>query len=110
MPLNLEEISEFFRNGDYYITRHGYEELDDDSITIEQLETAIGHDNPKIIEDYPNDPRGASCLILGDAISEIKIHVCIGVSGSKPEVITAYIPSPEKFCAPEFAVRRRKTK
>jgi hypothetical protein len=58
MPLNLEEVSEFFRNGDYYITKHGYEELDDDGITIERLETAIGLDNPKIIEDYPSDPRG----------------------------------------------------
>lgn len=110
MPLNLKEISEFFRNGDYYITKHGYEELDNDNITIENLETAIGLDNPKIIEDYPNDPRGASCLVLGDADSEIKIHVCIGISGEKPEVITAYIPSPDKFYAPEFELRRRNTK
>lgn len=108
MPLSLDAISECFKKGNYYITKHGYEELDNDSITIENLENAIGHDNPKIIEDYPNDPRGASCLIIGDVDSEIKIHVCIGISSQIPEVITAYIPSPERFHAPEFELRRRR--
>lgn len=102
----MNAISESFRQGKYSITRHGYEELDNDGITIEHLELAIGHDSPEIIEDYPYDPRGASCLVLGWCDPGEPIHVCMGVSDDKPEVITAYIPNPNKFYPPEFRQRR----
>jgi len=99
-------ISEYIRNGQYSITTHGYEELDNDSITIVELEIAIGEDAPEIIEDYPDDPRGASCLILGWPEPNIPVHVCLGVSQNEPEVITAYRPSPNKFWPPEYRKRR----
>ncbi|MDP1715758.1 MAG: DUF4258 domain-containing protein [Anaerolineales bacterium] len=107
MPLNLDMISECFRIGRYSITSHGFQELDNDHITIIKLETAIGHDSPEIIEDYPDDPRGASCLVLGWFEPDLPIHVCVGISSDMPEIITAYRPSPLKFHAPEFRRRRR---
>lgn len=106
MPFNLDRISEFFRTGRYAITKHGYEELDNDGITIERLEIAIGHDSPEIIEDYPNDPRGASCLVLGWFEPDHPIHVCVSMSSDEPEVVTAYRPSSRKFYPPEFRRRR----
>jgi hypothetical protein len=106
MPLDLNMISECIRTGRYSITAHGYEELDNDNITIEKLEIAVGSDEPEIIEDYPDDPRGASCLILGWCKPDLPIHVCIGISNNEPEVITAYRPSPIKFRSPEFSKRR----
>jgi hypothetical protein len=80
--------------------------LDNDGITIERLETAIGGDSPEIIEDALDDPRGESCLILGWFEADLPIHVCVGTSDGQPEVITAYGPSSIKFVAPEFRVRR----
>ena len=106
MPPNLDMISEAFRNGSYSITTHAYEELDNDNFTIEKLETAIGNDDPEIIEDYPDDPRGASCLVIGWFGPDLPIHVCVGVSGAEPEVITAYKPSPIRFWPPDFRRRR----
>ena len=106
MPLNLDMISKCFRTGRYSITKHGYQELDADSITIEKLEVAIGNDSPEIIEDYPNDPRGASCLVLGWFEPDLPIHVCVGISEQEPELITAYRPSSIKFHAPDFRRRR----
>ncbi|MEW5827450.1 MAG: DUF4258 domain-containing protein [Chloroflexota bacterium] len=107
MPLGIENVAECFRNGKYTITVHGYEELDKDSITVNILETAIGYDSPEIIEDYPTDPRGASCLVLGWPEPDIPIHVVVGISNENPEVITAYRPSSSKFYPPEFRQRKR---
>jgi len=106
MPPNMDAIASFFKDGEYNITIHGYEELDSDSITIENLELAIGQDEPEIIEDYPNDPRGASCLILSWCQPNIPIHVCVSISGDRPEVITAYRPNPLLFWPPYFQKRR----
>jgi len=106
MPPSMDAIANFFRVGDYNITVHGYEELDNDSITIENLELAIGQDKPEIIEDYPTDARGASCLILGWCQTTVPIHVCVSISGDKPEVITAYRPNPKYFLPPYFRQRR----
>jgi hypothetical protein len=106
MPLSLNLISECFRTGNYNITKHGYEELDNDGITIKKLEIAIGQDSPEIIEDYPNDPRGHSCLIQGWFEPDLSVHVCVGISQDKPEVITAYRPNLRKFYPPEFRRRR----
>ena len=47
----------------------------------------------ELIEDYPQDARGHSCLILGFVIDNRPIHV---VCSPKPEylaIITAYIPN-----------------
>ena len=40
-----------------------------------------------VIEDYPNDPRGASCLILGLGDKRRPIHV---VCSPKPEFVSYY--------------------
>lgn len=35
------------------------------TITLQDMEEALVSEEAEIIEDYPNDPRGHSCLILG---------------------------------------------
>lgn len=50
--------------------------------------------NGKIIEDYPNDPRGPSCLVLGYSRGK-PIHVVCGEYPSgKTLIITVYRPDP----------------
>lgn len=51
----------------------------------------------EVIEDYPDDPRGPSCLILGYGQEGRPIHV---VCSPKPDflaIITAYLPSPNDW-------------
>lgn len=104
--MGLDIIVQCFRDGEYFITRHGYEELDNDEITIDMLERAIGQDSPEIIEDYPDDRRGAACLVSGWFESNDSIHVVVGISSEKPIVITAYKPSNEWFYPPDYKRRR----
>lgn len=49
-------------------------------------------DNGTIIEDYPDDPRGHSCLILGFGIERRPLHVVCAPREDYLAVITAYIP------------------
>jgi hypothetical protein len=50
-----------------------------------------------IIEDYPDDPRGHSCLILGMGDDKRPIHM---VCAPKPDylaIITAYLPNKHQW-------------
>ncbi len=97
MPADLSWIIAQVRAEAYNITVHGYEEIDNDGITVEMLEEAICHDMPEVIEDYPTDPRGACCLILARTSSNMSIHVVIGYAGHAPGIITVYLPDPTKW-------------
>jgi hypothetical protein len=49
-------------------------------------------ENGSIIEDYPDDPRGHSCLMLGLGVEGRPIHVVCAPRDDYLAVITAYIP------------------
>jgi len=51
----------------------------------------------EIIEDYPNDARGHSCLMVGIGISNRSIHVVCSPKEDFLAVITAYIPAKNKW-------------
>jgi len=51
-------------------------------------------ENGEIIEDYPEDRRGHSCLILGVDRNHRTIHVVCSPKEDYLAVITAYLPSP----------------
>ncbi len=53
--------------------------------------------NGKIIEDYPDDPRGHSCLVLGFGKESRPIHVVCSPKEDYLAVITAYIPSKSEW-------------
>lgn len=50
--------------GQYRFTQHAEVERHADQITMAEFEAAFSV-NCEVIEDYPTDPRGASCLALG---------------------------------------------
>lgn len=56
--------------------------------------------NGQILEDYPNDPRGPSCLVYGNARGR-PVHVVCGRNRSGWLVlITVYIPTMPKWKSP----------
>jgi hypothetical protein len=56
-----------------------------------------------LVEDYPDDVRGHSCLLLG-APRGRPVHVVCSPRGEYLTIITAYIPEPAHW-SPDF--RRR---
>jgi len=65
-------------------------------IEAEEIEEAIC--NGTIIEPYPDDPRGASCLVLDFATRDRSLHVICGrLEEDEVLIITAYEPDPKEW-------------
>jgi len=65
---------------------------------MDELEAALV--KGEVIESYPDDPRGESCLILG-FVGEKPVHIVCGRNRAGHLVlITVYIPSMPKWKDP----------
>jgi hypothetical protein len=51
----------------------------------------------EVIEDYPDNARGHSCLILGHGIGGRPVHVVCSPKEEYLAVITAYIPTQDEW-------------
>jgi hypothetical protein len=60
----------------------------------------------EIIEDYPEDVRGHSCLILGFSEGGRAIHVVCSPKDEYLAIITAYLPDKDEW-SDNFRVRIR---
>jgi hypothetical protein len=58
----------------------------------------------EIIEDYPEDARGHSCLILGKGGDGRPIHIVCAPKDDYLAVITAYVPEQAQW-SPDFRKR-----
>lgn len=92
MPRSLELawIQERVRKNEYLYTFHADEERRNEGLSIAEVEEALL--NGRILEDYPNDPRGPSCLVYGHA-GVRPVHVVCGRNRwGWLVLITVYIP------------------
>jgi hypothetical protein len=74
----------------------------DRMISTTNIRTVIEHG--EVIEDYPEDIRGHSCLILGFA-DKRPVHVVCAPKDDCLAIITAYLPSSQDW---EEDYRKRK--
>ncbi len=74
----------------------------DRMITTADIRTVI--EAGEIIEDYPDDIRGPSCLMLGFAAKR-PVHVVCAPKDDYLAIITAYLPSDQEW---ESGYRKRK--
>lgn len=76
---------------------HGREGLRKYALTIDLLRMSIV-DNGELLEDYPNDPRGPSCLVLCNMQDGSPVHsVWAWQVRGAPFLITVYRLGPPKF-------------
>ena len=100
----LSEIRGVFREGSYLVSKHCLDQALDRGIDLTDAAAAIREDSPEIIEDYPNDQRGPSLLILCKGPSEEWYHVqCAYPPAVK--MITIYLPDPARW-TDDFRRRR----
>jgi len=72
-------------------------------ITPREVESVIS--GSEVIEDYPEDARGHSCLMLGHGQANRAIHVVCSPKADYLAIITAYEPDSELWSA-DFRKRR----
>ncbi len=95
----LLKIQSKIGDRNYRLTSHAEAERESDKISIAELEEALLSPSCEVIEDYPDDPRGHSCLALGFAENGAAIHVVLGVGpGEDPlVVVTVYRPDQARW-------------
>lgn len=94
--MDISKIRRAVLAGQYTISFTHTEKLRRRKIEARTLETVIS--SGEIIEEYPEDPRGPSCLILGYAEVLNPIHVvCANLESDQILIVTAYEPDPEEW-------------
>ena len=76
----------------------------DRMISVQEVRHAVLRG--EIVEDYPEDARGHSCLMLGTGEGGRKIHVVCAPRGDYLAIITAYVPESDEWDS-GFRIRRR---
>jgi len=101
----IENIRKRIEAGDYWLTTHAFERCVERSISPEEIKYVILPG--EIIEDYPKDKYGPSCLIHGTSREGKKLHVQCSIDPIW--IITAYDPTlnPEEW-DDDFRKRRKK--
>ena len=74
-------------------------------IRTEEVRAVI--ETGEIIEDYPDDPRGHSCLMMGFGENGRAVHVVSAPKMDYLAIITAYLPDPAEWNG-EFKTRQKK--
>lgn len=89
----LESIRKEIREGYYWFTLHAGSRMIERDIAVSEVVQALLSNVAEIIEDYPGDPRGSSCLVLGKTAKGRRLHVhCSYPPGVA--IITSYQPEP----------------
>ena len=61
----------------------------------------------EVIEDYPKDVRGHSCLMAGETIEGRTIHIVCSPKDDYLAIITAYIPTTTEWNETKRTRRRK---
>ncbi|MFQ5343158.1 MAG: DUF4258 domain-containing protein [Anaerolineae bacterium] len=99
----LQDIQAEVRRAGLSLTLHAQQQMTSRRIAVGEAREALLSADAEVIEDYPGDPRGPSCLVYGQAGGRV-LHVHV----SHPPgivVITMYEPDPDKW---EVDLRTRK--
>jgi len=91
----IEDIKRKIEIGDYRLTIHAFERCAERNISPNELKDVIL--SGEIIESYPEDKYGSSCLICGRTKEGRLLHVQCSVA--PVWIITAYDPTlaPEEW-------------
>lgn len=99
----LDEICTKIKNGQFELSEHAVEQSSTRHISLLEVREAI--EDSEIVENYPSDKYGPSCLILGFTRSKRPLHIqCSYPSRPLVKIITLYEPDPLRW----FNFKRRK--
>jgi hypothetical protein len=99
----IDEIRRRVARGDFEFSQHAVDQSIIRHISVQELREAIT--GGEVIEVYPDDKYGPSCLIFGMTSIGRPLHVqCSDPSRPIVKIVTVYEPDPALWI--EFKVRR----
>lgn len=100
----LDEIRAKILRREYEFSRHAVDQSITRDIRVSEIEEAIAN-RCEIIEDYPDDKYGPSCLILAFTPAERPLHLqCSYPDRPLLKIVTLYEPDPALWI--DFRSRR----
>ena len=92
----IDEIREKVLANAFEFSQHAVDQMILRRISVQEIRETVG--TGKVIEDYPDDKYGPSCLVLGFAAGAKAIHVqCSHPSRLLVKIITVYEPDPNEW-------------
>lgn len=99
----IQAIREKVVAGLYEFSKHAVDQSILRNVTLQELREAIA--DGEIIEDYPDDKYGPSCLVLGSTKAGRALHIqCSYPSRPLIKLVTLYEPDPNLWI--DLKVRR----
>lgn len=91
----LDGIRRKVRQGEYEYSKHAVDQSILRGITVREIEEAVASEAAEVVEDYPKDKYGPSCLVLGFTKAARPLHLqCSHPARTLVKVITVYEPVP----------------
>ena len=82
--------------GEYEFSRHAVDQSIKRHISLQEVREAVA--SSQMIEDYPNDKYGPSCLLLGFTQNMRPLHIqCCDPARLLVKVVTVYEPDPNQW-------------
>lgn len=88
--MDIKWIRTQVADGNYEFRLHALERASERGIYPVEIKEALF--DGEIIEDYPNDKRGYSCLVYGKSKGGKAIHLVCGIAYDRLWIVTVYEP------------------
>jgi hypothetical protein len=99
----LDDIQIKFARDEFEFSRHAVDQTIRRKIAVQEIRETVA--SGTVIEDYPNDKYGPSCLIFGRTLGGRPLHLQTSYP-SRPviKVVTVYEPDPAQWI--DFRTRK----
>lgn len=99
----IKELRGKMANGQFEFSQHAVDQSIIRHISVQEIREAFA--NSQIVEDYPDDKYGPSCLVLGFTLAGRPLHIlCSYPSRPLVKIVTLYEPDPDQWT--DFRTRR----
>src|SRR5262245_44727794 len=99
----IDDIREKMARGQFEFSQHAVVQSIVRHISVQELREAIAVG--ELIENYPEDKYGPSCVVFGVTLARRPLHIhCSYPSRPLVKIITLYEPDPQRRA--DFKVRR----
>ena len=105
--MDITFIKKKIRNQEYDLSIHAHNERQEEQIAIEEIEKVLSKGD--IIEKYPNDQRGESCLVAGTVYKK-PLHIVCGIRNDRLLIVTVYRPKQPAWIGYKTRVKELKSR
>lgn len=93
----FDKIREAIAGGRVHASEHAHDEALEDGLSV--VSVIHGTSKGEAIEDYPDDPRGPSCLVALPAGEERPVHAvwAFDDDAARAILVTVYRPDPGRW-------------